>query len=85
MDNRTEVTTGHHAFTLSVGILTFALIVLNVTYASNHDPDPAQNQPQVVVFLENTLGIDNGSGTIVQSQEGESGGRFMETGQSIFP
>jgi hypothetical protein len=81
MDRQIETTMSHHIFTLSVGILTFALIVLNVANAADQDSDPTPNQPQVAALLENTQKVDvgNESGYIVQSREegGESGSQAM--------
>lgn len=85
MNRQTKTTMDHHAFTLAVGILTFALIALNVANATDHGPGPAPSPPQVAVLLEDTQKIEIGteSGAIVQNQkeDGESGSQTVEIGQ----
>jgi hypothetical protein len=85
MDHHTETTMNHHVFTLSVGILIFIFIALNVANATDQGSEPAPNPPQVATLLENAqeIEIGNESGTIVQNQEegGGSDNQAIEIGQ----
>jgi len=83
----------HRFFALSVGVLTFTLIVLSVASAADQNAnsdDSARNQPKATETRENTqkieiVGNQSGNvkvGNIVQNQSGRNGHQQISIGNA---